>query len=114
MPDPLPPGPVPAPSPITLQAVSFPSIDYQIAQNRMNWFEATSYAASLGAGWRLPTKDELQAFGPQLKNQGHTGDFWSSSTVANSSIYAWVVYLTYGANFYFNTKESVYGVICVR
>lgn len=109
---PIPPPPVFVP--ITLEAVSFPSIDYYVPETRMNWNDATAYAASLGAGWRLPTKDELQAFGPQLKNQGYTGDFWSSSTVPNSSIYAWVVYLTYGANFYFNTKESVYGVICVR
>jgi hypothetical protein len=108
------PIPPPVIVPITLEAVSFASIDYHMSETRMNWADATAYAASLGAGWRLPTKDELQAFGPQLKNQGHTGDFWSSSTVANSSIYAWVVYLTYGANFYFNTKESVYGVICVR
>ncbi len=99
---------------VTFEPVSFPALDYHVAAGRMTWSAATSYASALGAGWRLPTKEELQAFSPQLKTAGHVGDFWSSSTVPSSAVYVYVVYLALGANYYFNLKDTTCGVICVR
>jgi len=99
---------------VTFAPVIFPALDYHVAAGRMTWNAATSYASALGAGWRLPTKEELQAFSPQLKTAGHVGDFWSSSTVPSSAVYVYVVYLALGANYYFNLKDTTCGVICVR
>lgn len=98
----------------SFESVIFLGLDYQVAESRMTWQQATNYANSLGAGWRLPTKEELQAFSPQLKEAGYSGDFWSSSIVPSSGVYVYVVYIALGANYYFNLKDTTCGVICVK
>jgi len=41
-------------------------------KNRMNWDDATKACASLGSGWRLPSKDELNFI---YQNQSKIGKF---------------------------------------
>ena len=77
---------------------------------RMNWAEATTRPKSLAHGqcgltdnskpgdWRLPTIDELKA-GSSAKGQFRNvqaGYYWSSSTYAVYTDYAWVVYVSTG------------------
>ncbi len=56
----------------------------------MNWFEAVELCKSLGKGWRLPTKDELNMF---YENKEEIGGFfvhnyyWSSTEYGDYS--AW-------------------------
>jgi formylglycine-generating enzyme required for sulfatase activity len=55
----------------------------------MNWFEAVELCKSLGKGWRLPTKDELNMF---YENKEEIGSFannyyWSSTEADGSN--AW-------------------------
>ena len=83
-----------------------------IAGNRMNWDEAMSWAKNLYYGvyndWRLPTKEELEAFAKLGGNRPaewfnangfsavQSGDYWSSSTFANYTSSAWGVNLNFG------------------
>jgi len=55
--------------------------------NQMNWDEAQKACASLGNGWRLPTKYELEILNKN-KNGGFTnGGYWSSTEGA--FLFAW-------------------------
>lgn len=96
-----------------LDEVHFPKIDYQFADKEMTWPEAVDYAKNLGPGWTLPTKEELQAYAPQLSKLGNKNGFWSLSTLSANTTNAWVVDLangyTYGTN-----KYNSYNVVCVR
>lgn len=96
-----------------LDEVHFPEMDYQFADKEMTWQEAADYAKSLGDGWRLPTKEELQAYAPQLSKAGKLGYFWSGSTVPDLTAGALIVYLAYGTT-YSNSKSNSAGVVCVR
>ena len=56
----------------------------------MNWYDAKIYCKKLGAGWRLPTKDELNML---YENKEEIGGFasnyyWSSTEVDYN--YAWI------------------------
>jgi formylglycine-generating enzyme required for sulfatase activity len=49
--------------------------------NQMNWVDAKKACESLGDGWRLPTKEELDKL-YQYKNRiesFNTGNYWSST-----------------------------------
>ena len=96
-----------------LDEVHFPEMDYQFADKEMTWQEAVDYAKSLGDGWRLPTKQELQAYAPQLSKTVNEGAFWSASSVSYDTYSAWFVDLAYGGTF-FNNKYATYQVVCVR
>ncbi len=95
-----------------LDGVHFPEMDYQFANKEMTWQEAVDYAKSLGPGWRLPTKEELQAYAPQLSRSGREGGFWSGSTVSYNTDGAWVVNLGGGGTYGF-IKNLSSGVVCV-
>lgn len=96
-----------------LDEVHFPEMDYHLADKDMTWQEAVDYAKSLGPGWRLPTKKELQAYAPQLSRSGKEGVFWSAFSVSASTPYAWSVSLAYG-NAYNDNKFNTRQVVCVR
>ena len=74
----------------------------------MNWHEAKIACKSLGPGWRLPTKDELNMF---YENKEEIGGFansyyWSSTEYDFSS--AWNQYFSNGNQNYFNKLNSNY------
>ena len=65
---------------------------------RIDWKEAQTKCSQLGKGWRLPTKDELEAMHTQLHLQGR-GNFygmgyWSSQETDATN--AWVLYFLNG------------------
>jgi hypothetical protein len=102
------------PEKIFVEEVKFPKMEIHIAPIEMTWQGAVDYAKSLGDGWRLPTKEELQAFAPQLKKMGIEGPLWSGSTVSNFTGNAWFVYLGYGGTLNNIKYNNSYGVVCVR
>ncbi len=79
------------------------------APNNMTWDEANEYCKSLGEGWRLPTKDELNLMYTNLKQAGLGGFgkdwFWSSSQISNVS--AWYQNFSDGYQSYDNKSSSV-------
>jgi hypothetical protein len=101
------------PEKIFVEEVKFPKMEIHLAPKKMPWEKAMDYAKNLGDGWRLPTKEELQAYAPQLKKMGVEGTLWSGSTVSDYSNYAWIVSLGYGFTFN-NLKYTSYDVVCVR
>ena len=80
----------------------------------MNWGAAMSRAKSLKSGdcgltdgskagdWRLPTKDELQSIVDSKSPFRNVQNFyyWSSTTSANYTVYAWSVHMTFGITEY--------------
>ena len=68
----------------------------------MNWHEAIVACKSLGPGWRLPTKDELNMFYENKEEIGGFANFfyWSSTEFDNFS--AWF-------QFFFNGSQGTNG-----
>ena len=72
------------------------------SQTKSTWNDAKSWCASLGQGWRLPSRDELHAIfnkrselNTYLNANGYTGlvgGYWSSE--ASSSSDAWYIVMT--------------------
>jgi len=91
------------------------------------WAEAKAYCASLAlgglSGWRLPAKMELStivdftrtnpAVDPTVFPNTPSTLFWSSTPVAGSSRYAWLVHFGGGGEDV-NLMENDYRVRCVR
>lgn len=96
-----------------LNAVTFPAVEFHVNAKEMTWQEAMDYAEKLGDGWRLPTKEELQAYAPQLRELGCKNWFWSASTVSYDTYYAWYVNLALGYTYNLN-KNIANSVVCVR
>ena len=61
--------------------------------NKMNWEDATKSCSSLGNGWRLPTKIELNILYNNLNKIGDVGNdgYWTSTE--NGSERVWTQYL---------------------
>ncbi|MHB9116727.1 MAG: Lcl domain-containing protein [Burkholderiales bacterium] len=102
-----------------------------------NWYQATgTYDATrnpssrnicgslslAGGGWRLPSSTELQSlvdksFKPTINAtyfpNAHADSYWSSTTFANYTPYAWYVYFG-GGGVSPDDKANVYYVRCVR
>ena len=79
----------------------------------MNWHEAIVACKKLGAGWRLPTKDELNMI---YKNREEVGGFasnfyWSSTELDVN--FAWFQYFFNGFQFKYS-KDGNYYVRAVR
>tara|TARA_R110001592_G_scaffold360296_2_gene668437 strand:+ start:4768 stop:5094 length:327 start_codon:yes stop_codon:yes gene_type:complete len=79
----------------------------------MNWHEAIVACKKLGAGWRLPTKDELNMI---YKNREEVGgfansDYWSSTEDVGNI--AWIQAFNDGFQ-YLSIKYSNYYVRAVR
>ena len=91
----------------------------------VNWASAIDYCETLaldGGGWRLPNKKELLSlvdyakYNPSIDavfNHTTSYSYWSSTTVADRTSTAWIVYFSYGRtnNDY---KSNSYLVRCVR
>jgi len=94
-------------------------------KEEMTWDDAMSYAESLGNGWRIPTIKELITlvdYGlinnvtvKHVPFQNIPSGYWSSTSLASSSdyAYAWCVYFGDGYVDYGNKSDSYY-VRCVR
>jgi len=94
--------------------------------NKKSWSDAISYceAKTLGGynDWKLPNFNELYniadrsiyslAISPVFQNKV-SSDYWSSTTNARYTSYAWVVYFGNGPD-YWNNKTDSYFVRCVR
>ena len=87
----------------------------------LDWAQAASYCAQFGAGWRLPTVDELVRLidksGPEGNKiaQGFVNsgsEFWSAS-LFESGPYAWGVYFFVGSTGY-DQKSSKNRARCVK
>lgn len=95
--------------------------------NTMTWEDALVYAENLSlAGatdWRLPNVKELQSlndeklFKPSFNKTFFTnslsGNYWSSTTLVNSTDKAWDINLDYGIVSY-NAKTTKENALCVR
>jgi hypothetical protein len=87
------------------------------------WADAKTYCAGVGTGWRLPTIKELQTIvdhsriAPSINQAAFlsapTGSFWSSSSEASYSPYAWYVDFGIGLAGTGSVSEPSY-VRCVR
>jgi hypothetical protein len=88
--------------------------------NRMNWKDAQKYCVDQGG--RLPEIDELANLADRSKykpaihpifTDTQSSYYWSGTTSAGSTVYAWDVYFYYG-NVYFGNKTYEYYVRPVR
>ena len=89
---------------------------------QMNWADAKKACARLGAGWRLPTKDELNLLYENKGQIGHLGywRFWSSteSRTETNGILAFEQDFSEGSKYsghqYHDEKSAKYSVRAVR
>lgn len=95
--------------------------------NSQTWDNANAYCSNLTHGgyndWRLPSIEELQtivdknryspAISSSFTNVATSDSYWSSTTYAGNTSYAWFVFFNPG-NTYFNAKTNSYYVRCVR
>lgn len=95
------------------------------ASTLSTWSEAMSQCANLnlaGTGWRLPNISELaqivdhsKSFAIDTTMFSATGyPYWSSSTHANVTSWAWYVYFIQGGITWANNQTETYSVRCVR
>ena len=90
------------------------------------WTQAIEYCENLTLGshidWRLPNENELYSLSDMSKSNPAIESifknvasyfYWSSTTYAGGSGYAWYVYFDYGGQFY-GIKTNSYYVRCVR
>ena len=95
----------------------------EVPNETFNWKEAKQYAANLGDGWRLPTREELlsiedrSGWNPAIDAAAFPNTpsewFWSSLPVAGSSDVAWAVNFYSGHSGYSGIANSL-RVRCVR
>jgi formylglycine-generating enzyme required for sulfatase activity len=95
--------------------------------NSLTWEQALAYASALTlagkSDWRLPNVKELQSlndeklFKPSFNKTYFTniasGNYWSSTTLLQSSTKAWDINVDYGILSY-NDKTITENVLCVR
>ena len=82
--------------------------------DEMNRQEASEACESLGEGWRLPSKEELNILYQNKKKIGGFAKeiYWSSSEHTNAD-YGWAYNFDNGHEFY-NYKDLTYKVRAVR
>ena len=91
-----------------------------------NWTDAIDYCETLSLNsqtdWRLPNKKELlsivnyDTYNPSINSvfqKNTSNDYWSSTTDASYTNYAWYVNFSYGYT-YGNAKSGYNSVRCVR
>lgn len=118
---------------VFLEEVSFEAAEFEVAAREMTWVDAVKYAATLPAGWRLPTRDELQAYAPQLNKRWrecqpkleakNPGFFWSLDTMdypdnkfprENDYKCAWFVNVDNGYTSNGNRIDGLYSAVFIR
>jgi len=90
---------------------------------KKEWKNAIEHCKGLGNDWRLPTFNELYSIIDQskkspaiksaFKNVATDDYYWTSTTYADDTAYAWVVYFYYGGDYWYGKSDSLY-VRCVR
>ena len=91
------------------------NLEVSPADNSCNWANAQSYCASLGAGWGLPTQEQLAVLYANNSKVGmstsSTSYYWSSEQYMAS--YPWMYNFNNGGQYYTNNYSNEY-VRCVR
>ena len=66
--------------------------------HEMNWYDAKKICEDLGAGWRLPTRKELNVIYLNRKKLGvfQRDYYWSSSELNTNGVNAWFQSFTLG------------------
>jgi hypothetical protein len=77
----------------------------------LTWEAAKAWAASLGEGWRLPTRNESALLYAFLRDQFERDWYWTSE--AQGSAYAWICGF-YGGNQLCNYQSSKGCAVAVR
>jgi len=93
---------------------------------KVAWLDAISHCEALSlqgfTDWRLPNKNELLSIVDYSVHDPSINDvfqnmtsyyYWSSTTHAYYTGYAWSVYFYAGLSYYYS-KTNTYGVRCVR
>jgi len=91
------------------------------SDDRLTWQEAIDYCAGSGGGLRLPSSTELESlvdygrYNPAINPvfTCESNDYWSATTNAYYTDFAWVVYFYYGDDANANKTHHNY-VRCVR
>jgi len=92
------------------------------SSNTQTWVQALAYCMGLNLGgytdWRLPTSKELQSlvdysrYNPAIYTTYFSNTaaswYWSSTTYASDTSYAWLVFFDYGYVLYTNKNGSSY------
>ena len=92
-----------------------PKLEWQenLPEKPMTWHEAVEYAKSLGDGWRLPTKEELEkAYVGKVEGFKSDG-YWSLSVAHLDTLNAWYVDFSDGVGHYYYKAGGVF-VRCIR
>ena len=81
----------------------------------MQWVNANKACETLGDGWMLPIKDELNSlYLSKDKIGGFASDvYWSSTEVDNYDL-AWYQYFFNGEQYDFGDKDYTYYVRAIR
>ena len=108
-----------------IRSVKVGELEWQadVPDKSMTWQEAKDYAASLGNGWRLPTRTEMLTLVDDTRRDPACSVFpdcpsdwfWTSTPWAGSASSAWYVNLGYGYSDYgYAVSDSFARVRCVR
>jgi len=101
--------------------------DAAAASTQLTWQNAIDHCEALDLGgytdWRLPNIKELKSIVDRSKStapiiysafQNTTSNYyWSATTYANRTSFAWLVYFYLGSDSWYNKSHSYY-VRCVR
>ena len=71
-------------------------------ETRLNWYEAKEYVKTLGNGWRLPNKEELNQI-YKSDNDFADKNYWTSTEY--DADYAWTQLFSHGSQ---NTGNKSY------
>jgi hypothetical protein len=93
-----------------------PKLEWQSNPSKepMSWYQAMTYADSLGEGWRLPTRAELINAYDNYIEDFQSYYYWSSNTYAQRTNAAWYVYFGNFMAESYSLKTYKYYVRCVK
>ena len=93
-----------------------PKLEWQqnSLEERMTWYQAMTYADSLGEGWRLPTRAELINAYYNYIEDFQSYYYWSLNTYTQNTNVAWYIYFGNFMAESYSLKTYKYYVRCVR